>query len=258
VVRDGSLLAAALVVAVATSFAQQPGSGTLSGRAMDRTKYPLPGVTVTATGAVRREVVSSLDGEYRIADLPPGRYTVTAELTGFETEQQAVDVGSGETRTVDLLLRVGCIGGLDPPLRVSTPFDLMLPRVTGAAYLRIREMGNREKLLTDTSCLSVRPYIAEPLALINLAPPPGDVRSFRFYGRSWDLGLTPGEEAIIFLWREETTGTYHEWDATNRMLIRDGRLNSMQMEWLPVANGDPVDDVLNKIRAAVSRKPQQP
>jgi hypothetical protein len=254
--REWSLLAAAIVVAITTSFAQQTSSGTLSGRAMDRTKYQLPGVTVTVTGAVRRQVVTSLDGEYRIADLPPGRYTVTAELAGFLTETQSVEVGVDESRTLDFLLRIGCVGGLDPPLRASTPYDLMLPRLTGAAYLRIREMGNREQLLTDTSCLSVRPYIAEPLALINLAPLPGDVRSFRFYGRSWDLGLTPGEEAIIFLWREETTGTYHEWDAANRMLIRDGRLNSMRIDWAPVANGDPVEDVLNKIRAALNRKSQ--
>jgi hypothetical protein len=179
--RDGSLLAAALVVAVATSFAQQPGSGTLSGRAMDRTKYPLPGVMVTATGAVRRQVVTSLDGEYRIADLPPGRYTVTAELVGFLTETQAVDVGADERPTLDLLLRVGCVGeGPDPPLTVYVPFDQMLPQVGAVAYLRIREVRNRERLLTDASCLWVRSYIAEPLALINIAPPQGDVRIFRY------------------------------------------------------------------------------
>jgi hypothetical protein len=226
---------------------------------MDRTKYPLPGVTVTVTGAVRREVVTSPDGEYRIADLPPGRYTITAELPGFVTEQQAVDVGSGERRTLDLLLRFGCVGaGLDPPMTVYFPFDQMLGQVAGVAYVRIREVGNRERLLTDTSCLSVRSYIAEPLALINIAPPQGDVRIFRFYGRSWDPALAPEDEVITFLDREETTGTYHESDDRYRMPIGNGRLNSMQMEWSPVANGDPVDDVLNKIRAALNRKPPQP
>jgi hypothetical protein len=257
--RHWSLLAAAMVVAITTSFAQQAGSGTLNGRAMDRTKSPLAGVTVPTTGAVRREVVTSLDGEYQIADLPPGRYTVTAELAGFLTETEAVDVGADERRTLDLLLRVGCVGeGLDPPLSVYFPFDQMLGQVAGVAYVRIREMGNRERLLTDASCLSVRPYIAEPLALINLAPPPGDVRIFRFYGRSWDPGLTPGDEAIVFLWREETTGAYHEMDDKYRILISKGRLNSMQMEWSPVANGDPVDDVLTKIRAALNPKPPRP
>ena len=79
------LLLAAVLVASTTSFAQQAVSGALNSRTMDRTKSPLPGVTVTATGAVRRQVVTSLDGEYGIADLPPGRYTVTAELVGFLT-----------------------------------------------------------------------------------------------------------------------------------------------------------------------------
>jgi len=256
--RQWSWIGAALVVAITTPFAQQPGSGTLGGRAMDRTEYPLPGVTVTATGAVRRQVVTSLEGEYRIADLPPGRYTVTAELVGFLTETQAVDVGADERRTLDLLLRFGCVGGLDPPLTVSTPHDQTLGQVAGVAYVRIREVGNREQLLTDTSCLSVRPYIAEPLALINIAVPQDDARVFRFYGRSWDPGLVPGDELITFLDREESTGTYHEWDDANRMPIQSGRLNSMQMDWPLVAIGDPVEDVLNKIRAALNRKPPQP
>jgi hypothetical protein len=170
-----------------------------------------------------------------------------------------VDVESDETRTLDLLLRLGCVGGgLNPPLTVYWPFDQMLGQVAGAAYVRIREMRNREQLLTETSCLSVRPYIAEALALINVAPPPGDARIFQFYGRSWDPGLTPGDEAIVFLWREETTGTYHEMAGRYRMSIGNGRLNSMQMEWSPAANGDPVDEVLNKIRAALSQKPRQP
>jgi len=134
----------------------------------------------------------------------------------------------------------------------------MLPRVTGAAYVRIREVGHNEQLLTDTSCLAVRSYMAEPLALINMSPPQADVRIFRFYGWSWEPGLTPGDELITFLEREESSGILHEWSDDHRILIRDGRLNSMQMEWSPVANGDPVDDVLNKIRPALNRKPPQP
>jgi hypothetical protein len=72
--RDWPLIGAALLMALTTLSAQQAGTGMISGRAMDRTKYPLPGVTVTVTGPVRREAVTLSEGEYRIADLPPGRY----------------------------------------------------------------------------------------------------------------------------------------------------------------------------------------
>jgi hypothetical protein len=164
------------------------------------------------------------------------------------------------SRTLDLLLRGPCLGEGDdpPPLTVYFPFDQMLRQADGAAHVRIREMGNRERLLTDMACLSVRPYIAEPLALINVADAPENVRTFRFYGRSWGPGLTPGDEAIVFLWREESTGTYHEVDDRYRMPISKGRVNSMQMEWPPVANGDPVDDVLNKIRVTMNQKSPRP
>ena len=186
------LLAAVLLVAITTPFAQQAGSGTLNGRAMDRTKYPLAGVMVTATGPVRRQVVSSPDGEYRITNLPAGCYTVTAELVGFLTETQNVDVGVDERRALDLLLRVGCVGeGPDPPLTVYFPFDQMLAQVAGVAYVRIREVGNNERLLTDVSCISVRPYVAEVLALINIAPGQGGL------GARWVQGVDATQAASL-------------------------------------------------------------
>src|SRR5262249_16021876 len=52
----------------------------------DQTGGVLPGVTVTATSletGVARAAVSSEAGVYRVPSLEPGRYRVSAELSGF-------------------------------------------------------------------------------------------------------------------------------------------------------------------------------
>ena len=52
----------------------------------------LPGATVTARNeetGLTRTAVTEAAGDYRLPALPPGRYTVTAELQGFTTESRA-------------------------------------------------------------------------------------------------------------------------------------------------------------------------
>jgi hypothetical protein len=68
--------------------AAQGGTGQISGVVRDEQGGALPGATVTlrnqATG-VQRTTTSEADGSYRFGGLGPGRYTVTAELSGFAT-----------------------------------------------------------------------------------------------------------------------------------------------------------------------------
>ena len=53
----------------------------------------MPGASVTArnegTGFARTDTTTTDTGDYLLTQLPPGRYTVSAELTGFKTAQQA-------------------------------------------------------------------------------------------------------------------------------------------------------------------------
>src|SRR5215467_5620886 len=79
-----SLLA---LVVLMTPLGAQERFGGLTGTVSDAQKLAVPGATVTATnnetGAVRTATTNA-DGSYRIADLTPGRYTVTIELQGFQ------------------------------------------------------------------------------------------------------------------------------------------------------------------------------
>src|SRR5262249_58357318 len=76
-------------VAVSVSVHGQVLLGSITGVLTDQGGAVLPGVTVTLTSPAL-EVdqivrVSEADGEYRLADLPPGTYRVTYQLAGFGT-----------------------------------------------------------------------------------------------------------------------------------------------------------------------------
>src|SRR5262245_64738945 len=96
----------ALIFLSATSAFAQTGDGSLRGYVKDEQGGVLPGVTVTGTSpALQAPVVGLTDstGYYRLNNLPPGTFTVTAELTGFSTtRREGIAIRAGLNFTVDL------------------------------------------------------------------------------------------------------------------------------------------------------------
>src|SRR5437867_8917064 len=83
----------ALVIPLLLAFAASPApalaqatTGTISGTVTDESKAVLPGATVTVknveTGSTRT-LVTDDRGRFRALELPPGLYSVSAELPGF-------------------------------------------------------------------------------------------------------------------------------------------------------------------------------
>src|SRR6186713_2113425 len=107
-----------LTLSAAAAGAQVP-TGTISGRVTDSSGGVLPGVTVTATSPNLqgpRVIVTSSFGDYVIPLLPPGTYTLTFELSGFQTVTRQVDVASTEAVPLDAQLG---IGGLEETITVT-------------------------------------------------------------------------------------------------------------------------------------------
>ncbi|HYE84981.1 MAG TPA: carboxypeptidase-like regulatory domain-containing protein [Vicinamibacterales bacterium] len=102
---------ALLFVPLATSTAwAQTFTGGVRGVVTDSGGV-VPGVTVTlineANGATR-DSVSNERGLYDFSAVPPGEYTVKAELTGFKTfENKGIRVGTQQFVTLDIRLDVG-------------------------------------------------------------------------------------------------------------------------------------------------------
>lgn len=77
---------AGLLATSVPSGAQTSGAGSIRGTVTDQQQGRLADVALTAVTAgdtTARTAVSDAQGRYRLTELPPGTYTITAERTGF-------------------------------------------------------------------------------------------------------------------------------------------------------------------------------
>ncbi|MGH9348945.1 MAG: carboxypeptidase regulatory-like domain-containing protein, partial [Vicinamibacterales bacterium] len=129
----GSLVAVFLLLP--PSLHAQTGDGSLRGYVKDQQGGVLPGVTVTATSPALLAPVTSITdsgGYYRLLNLPPGTYAITAELSGFAGyRREGVVMRAGLTFSVDIEMTVGTlaetitVSGESPMLEVGRPTSVM-------------------------------------------------------------------------------------------------------------------------------------
>src|SRR5438876_8291943 len=107
---------AACLLAPTHAFAQGGGAsttGSINGKVADSSGGVLPGVTVTASSPSLMGVQTSITdsgGLYRFPSLPPGSYTVTFELPGFNTlKRENIQISMGFTATVNVELSVAAV-----------------------------------------------------------------------------------------------------------------------------------------------------
>jgi hypothetical protein len=102
---------AALIIAMgflAASISRAQTTGSISGRTLGENGDALPGASVEATSPAlqgTQTAVTDLRGAYRLPVLPPGRYQVTASISGFATERKTVTVSLGANSVADFQMR---------------------------------------------------------------------------------------------------------------------------------------------------------
>jgi hypothetical protein len=94
--------------------AQGTSGSSIAGVVTDTSGAVLPGVTVEAASPAlierSRSTVTDAQGEYRIAELRPGTYTVTFSLGGFSSlKREGLELGPNFTATVSVQMRLGAI-----------------------------------------------------------------------------------------------------------------------------------------------------
>jgi hypothetical protein len=104
----GVLLLAALTFLPSAAFAQ----AAIAGSARDASGAALPGVTVEAASPAliekARTAVTDARGVYRIVNLPPGTYSVTFALPGFnQVKRDGIELTGSFTAQIDAELAVG-------------------------------------------------------------------------------------------------------------------------------------------------------
>jgi Carboxypeptidase regulatory-like domain/TonB dependent receptor-like, beta-barrel len=106
-----TVLTGFFLLAAATPLWSQRVTGTISGRVTDNSGAVLPQATVTVLNTLtqeERKTATDEAGSYSVPSLPPGAYTVSAELTGFKKGlRQNVVLQVADEARVDIALEVG-------------------------------------------------------------------------------------------------------------------------------------------------------
>jgi len=105
-----ALLFGLLLLLPRSAFAQ----GSITGVVKDASGGVLPGVSVEASSPAliekTRTAVTDGTGQYRIEDLRPGTYTITATLQGFSTyKREGIELTGTFTATINADLKVGAL-----------------------------------------------------------------------------------------------------------------------------------------------------
>ena len=166
--RKNILTALALILATSGLAFSQAGTGSLRGSVRDGSGAVLPGVTVTISSDTlmsSRVAVSDGSGNYRVPNLPPGTYSVLAELSGFASYlQERVILRAGSNFNVDVTMRIGgveetiTVTADTPMLEIASPGNIMNVDGEFQREMPIQARRNWSDFLELTPGVNARPF----------------------------------------------------------------------------------------------------
>jgi len=167
-VRRPVVLTCMILLLVAVNAAAQTGQGSLRGYVKDEQGGAVPGVTITATSAALIQpatAVTDSEGYYRLINLPPGTYSIAAELTGFASyKREEILLRAGATFQVDVTMKIGTlqetvtVSGDSPMLEVSKPSNVLNISGEFQRDMPIQARRNWSDFLEITPGVHSRPF----------------------------------------------------------------------------------------------------
>ena len=161
-----------LLAGTAATSAAQGGTGVISGTLKDAQGGVLPGATLTlrnqASGVVRT-VVTEADGTFRFPALGPGRFLLTAELSGFTTIQVPdIEMTIGLALIEDLTMQLQTVSETILVRGEAPVVDTTKSEVSGVVTqqqieslpINSRQYLSLALLMPGTSMDSTRPFFA--------------------------------------------------------------------------------------------------
>ena len=105
------LVALAVLTGGSIAFAQGIPTATLTGKALNEGQG-LPGVTVTAKSPAlqgTRTAVTSTNGDFVFPNLPPGDYTISFTMSGFQTVTRTVKANASQQAAVNAPMSLAAV-----------------------------------------------------------------------------------------------------------------------------------------------------
>src|SRR5881628_992120 len=100
-----------VLMGVPGALRAQGTTGTIYGTVVDQSRSVLPGATIQVKNVENgstRTLTTDARGQYRALDLPPGLYSVSADLQGFgSAKRENLTVEIGREVVADLTMKVG-------------------------------------------------------------------------------------------------------------------------------------------------------
>ena len=135
-------------------------NGRIRGTVRDASGGPLSGVTIRAQGTAAGRATTASDGTYRIDNLTPGTYAVSAAVPGLRTQsQQDIRVSANAETVVDFVMQalqleaVTVTATLREERLVDVPISIAAPTEQA---LRLRGAENIEALAANVAGFSVQ------------------------------------------------------------------------------------------------------
>src|SRR5829696_7770277 len=94
-----------LTLSAALAFAQDTGTGTISGKIVDDENQPIAGATVEVVNT-QINATTNAAGEFTLSGVPAGPQTLRASTYSYRAQTAEVTVAAGQTLSQDFTLRL--------------------------------------------------------------------------------------------------------------------------------------------------------
>ncbi len=164
-----------MAMGISVGWVAGQGLATLSGTIADPSGAVVPGATVTVRNVetgVTNSTTTNSTGFYRVANLIPGQYVVTAQKTGFKkTARQQFTLEVAQSATINLTLEIGTttqtvtVSGAPPLLNTTNASmgQVVGPRQITQLPLNSRNYLDLALLSPGTSSYGNRSFFSGPL-----------------------------------------------------------------------------------------------
>jgi Ca-activated chloride channel family protein len=209
-----------LLLLVSSSALVLAAEGRIVGTVTDQSGAALPGVTVTLhSRALTRTNTTDAQGRFAFS-VPPGRYTVSAQLTGFANSQIEVTVTTAQTVTPAIVMLVGTVSETVTVTATTTRSGMQAGMAISGHHLRQSAPRNTESYarIDESPFLDVR---SRPLSTFSIDV---DTASYANVRRFLTGDQLPPKDAVrieelvnYFNYEYPDAGTEHPFGVTTEI-----------------------------------------